>query len=245
MSLLKQERNVLTHSGGTAGYNTFVAVDPERRLGVVVLRNQLPVVLTDQLPHATRIGLHLLDRRIPAGSPRSSAHSGYCQSCWRCSSSLACSSRGAEPVHQVRSILAAAVMTLGLTVWMAGTYVAASFRFLQFPPGSPTMVVVFALLIVLSVGLGLSPVGRRLAAGLPLAVLVGVQGFRLPLELLMHRAYEEGLMPEVMSYTGLNFDIVTGITALIVGALLALGRAGLRTVRAWNVIGTCSSSTSS
>ena len=92
--------------------------------------------------------------------------------------------------------------------------------------------------VVLSVGLGVSPVGRRLAAGLPLAVLVGVQGFRLPLELLMHRAYEDGLMPVQMSYSGLNFDIVTGITALIVGALLATGRAGVPTARAWNVMGT-------
>ncbi len=41
-----------------------------------------------------------------------------------------------------------------------------------------------------------------------------------------------------MSYSGLNFDIVTGITALIVCALLATGRAGVRMARAWNVMGT-------
>ena len=41
-----------------------------------------------------------------------------------------------------------------------------------------------------------------------------------------------------MSYSGLNFDIVTGITAIVVAALLATGRAGVRTVRAWNVMGT-------
>jgi hypothetical protein len=45
-------------------------------------------------------------------------------------------------------------------------------------------------------------------------------------------------MPVQMSYSGLNFDIVTGITALIVGALLATGRTGVRTARAWNVMGT-------
>jgi len=100
------------------------------------------------------------------------------------------------------------------------------------------MPVLFALLVMLSVGLGVSPVGRRLAAGLPLAILVGVQSFRLPLELMMRRAYDAGLMPRQMSYSGLNFDIVTGITALAVAALLATGRVGLRTVRAWNVMGT-------
>jgi hypothetical protein len=100
------------------------------------------------------------------------------------------------------------------------------------------MVVVFVLVFVLSIGLGVSPVGRRLAAGLPLVVLVGVQAFRLPLELMMHRAYEFGLMPKQMSYSGLNFDIVTGITAIVVAVLLATGRAGIRTVRAWNWLGT-------
>lgn len=136
------------------------------------------------------------------------------------------------------SFLVAAVVALGLFVWMAATYAAATLRLLHFDTVPPTMMVVFVLLLVLAVGVGVSPVGRRLAAGLPLAILVGVQAFRLPLELMMHRAYEVGLMPRQMSYSGLNFDIVTGITALIVAVLVAAGRAGFRTVRAWNVVGT-------
>lgn len=230
-SLLKRERNVLTHAGGTGGYLTFVAVDPGRRLGVVVLSNQVPDV--------TRLGLHLLDSRIPVSlAPIEWPFKvlpvilalllviGVFVAWRRTGGSI------------WRSLLVALAVALGLSVWMAGTYLAAAFRWLHFPPEPPTMVVVFALLMILSVGLGLSPAGRRLAAGLPLAVLVGAQAFRLPLELMMHRAYEYGLMPEVMSYSGLNFDIVTGATALIVAPLLAMGRVGLRTVRAWNVMGT-------
>jgi hypothetical protein len=68
-------------------------------------------------------------------------------------------------------------------------------------------------------------------------VLVGFQSFRLPLELLMHEAYEAGLMPVQMSYSGLNFDIVTGASAVVVAALVALGRVGTRVVRAWNILG--------
>jgi hypothetical protein len=52
-----------------------------------------------------------------------------------------------------------------------------------------------------------------LIRGLPLAALVGYQVFRFPLELFMHRAYVEGLMPVQMSYSGRNFDILTGISA--------------------------------
>ena len=53
----------------------------------------------------------------------------------------------------------------------------------------------------------------------------------------MHRAYVEGLMPVQMSYSGRNFDIVTGITALALGAWLATGRDLARLVLAWNTLG--------
>jgi len=49
----------------------------------------------------------------------------------------------------------------------------------------------------------------------PLTWLVGFHAFRLPLELVMHKAALDGTMPEQMSYSGLNFDIVTGVVALI------------------------------
>ena len=41
-------------------------------------------------------------------------------------------------------------------------------------------------------------------------------------------------MPAQMSYSGWNFDIVTGISAIVVALLVATGRVGRRTVRAWN-----------
>jgi hypothetical protein len=107
-------------------------------------------------------------------------------------------------------------------------------RFEAHPPGLLVLLpVMFAGLIWLS----RSGLGARLAGGIPLAVLVGWQGFRLPLELLMHRALREGLMPPPMSYEGLNLDILTGASALVLAVLLAAGRAPHRAVRIWNVAG--------
>ena len=40
-----------------------------------------------------------------------------------------------------------------------------------------------------------------------------------------------------MSYSGRNFDVVTGISAIIVAAMVATGRAGRRVVGLWNVMG--------
>jgi hypothetical protein len=72
---------------------------------------------------------------------------------------------------------------------------------------------------------------------LPLAALVGYQGFRVIVEVLMHRAYVEGLMPVQMSYSGRNFDIVTGITALALGGWLVSGTPRRQLVLAWNTLG--------
>lgn len=99
------------------------------------------------------------------------------------------------------------------------------------------------LLLVLFVAgsaqlLARSPVGRTLRDGLPLAALVGFHAFRLPLELAMHRAVDEGVMPPQMSFTGWNFDIVTGGSAIVVAALVALGVGGRKLVLVWNALGT-------
>jgi len=76
------------------------------------------------------------------------------------------------------------------------------------------MVIWFASMVVMTLALAWSSFGRRFADKLPFVALIGFQAFRLPLELIMHRAAIAGIMPNVMTYTGYNFDIVTGATAL-------------------------------
>ncbi len=83
----------------------------------------------------------------------------------------------------------------------------------------------------------LAPPSPSAALDSPLAILIGLQSFRLPLELVMHQAAREGTMPVQMTFTGSNFDIVTGATALLVALLAAFGRAPRWLVFAWNVLG--------
>lgn len=147
--------------------------------------------------------------------------------------------RASLPAVRRRRVLTIAA---GTGLWMALLAVAAAGgvlgRFDQRPPPMmPVMLSVFGL----ALWLGLSSQGRRLAMGLPLAVLVGVHAFRLPLELVMHHAARVGIMPSVMSYSGYNFDIVSGTTAALLGGTLAFGRFRPRLVLAlvaiWNVLG--------
>jgi len=77
-----------------------------------------------------------------------------------------------------------------------------------------------------------SDLGGRVAA-LPLGLLVGFQSFRLLVELLIHQAVVEGIAPPQMTWTGWNFDIVVGVSALIVGPLA--GRLPTSALRIWNL----------
>ncbi len=71
-----------------------------------------------------------------------------------------------------------------------------------------------AAMNAVSLGVGFSPVGRWLS-GLPLPGLVAFQGFRLPLELVLHWWVAQGVIPATMTWSGRNWDIVSGVLALI------------------------------
>lgn len=83
----------------------------------------------------------------------------------------------------------------------------------------------------------ISPYGRRMALGLPIAALVGFQVFRIPVELLLHEFYREGLAPIQVTYLGRNLDILTGLTAIPVAWLAARGKASRSLLLAWNWLG--------
>jgi len=98
----------------------------------------------------------------------------------------------------------------------------------------------FAVLVLAVAAIGIavpsSPLGTRLVRGLPLWALVGSQVFRLPLELVMHRAYVEGVMPVQMSYSGRNYDILSGMSAGVLALWAARGRVPRWVVAAWNML---------
>lgn len=125
-----------------------------------------------------------------------------------------------------------------LAVWLLATgALAASGTFARWelrpPPGAVVMLVGLAL----TVALCRRPFARRLATHAPLAFLIGLQAFRLPLELIMHRAWREGLMPIQMSFSGWNFDIATGLLALTLGLVATRRTLSVGAVRGFNTVG--------
>ncbi|HVJ14157.1 MAG TPA: hypothetical protein VM686_01895 [Polyangiaceae bacterium] len=127
---------------------------------------------------------------------------------------------------------------VGAALWLGLTgAVAASGLLGRFDLRPPPMGLMFLAVISLGLWLGLGKNGERLAGSLPLWVLIAVQGFRLPLELVMHQAAIEGVMPHEMSFSGYNFDIVTGSSAIVIGALAARGAAPRWLLVGWNLYG--------
>jgi hypothetical protein len=97
--------------------------------------------------------------------------------------------------------------------WMALTGVlAASGVLAHFDP--PRMLPVLLLTIVGVVVLVRSESGTKLTT-LPLALIVGFQGFRILVEFGIHRAAIEGVAPMEMSWSGWNYDVVTGLSAVV------------------------------
>lgn len=127
---------------------------------------------------------------------------------------------------------------LAAAAWVALTMgLAASGVLGRFDLKPPPLMFLLSAIVVLGVVLARSTAGDRLARGISMAELVGLQAFRLPLELVMHEAHVEGLMPAQMSYSGLNFDIVTGITALLLAVWLRVGHPPRAVVMGWNIVG--------
>jgi hypothetical protein len=125
----------------------------------------------------------------------------------------------------------------GGVAWSALCLLAAHSGLLaRFTVRPPPLFVLLLITLLGAVLLGRSLLGQRLALGLPLWALVGFQAFRLPLELVLHRAARDGIMPIEMCFSGYNFDILSGASALLLAALLSQG-IGLRLVPLWNLLG--------
>ncbi len=130
------------------------------------------------------------------------------------------------------------VLAIGLLAWLAyvgtlsilGVVRDATLK----PPG--------AAYILLPVAFGVaclarSAAGLRLALAVPAALVIGLQAFRIGVELLLHRLYVDGLVPRLMTYEGGNVDIAIGLSAPLFAWLATRGRAGRRWAIAWNFMG--------
>lgn len=121
---------------------------------------------------------------------------------------------------QLRSIAFAA----GLAVWLGAFAAVVSTGWAAAQP-MPRMMLLFGVVNVVTIAAALSPLGARLARDASLTALVALQAFRLPLELVLHDWAGGGTIPTSMTWTGQNWDIVSGVAALLLAPLVRRWRA--------------------
>jgi hypothetical protein len=132
----------------------------------------------------------------------------------------------------------AVIAAVALAAWLAFTaFLGRSGAIADFAPvPAPLLRLVFAS-AVLTIAVAASPLGRRLARDLPLTWLVGFQGFRVAVELVLARLHHEGITPVQMTFEGYNFDILSGASAIALAAVAARRPVSRGVVLAWSVAG--------
>ena len=105
------------------------------------------------------------------------------------------------------------------------------------PLPAPALLVVLVLSLITVWGV-FSRRGAMVADAVPVAVVILLQAFRIVVEWQLHRLYVEGTVPVEMTYSGRNWDIVSGLTGLGLGLWLLSGRKAPHSILlAWNVLG--------
>ncbi|MAI78290.1 MAG: hypothetical protein CL917_05070 [Deltaproteobacteria bacterium] len=100
-----------------------------------------------------------------------------------------------------------------LALWLILTAGLAGSGFLdQWNP--PRMLLLFASILIFLLWSARQPWTQRLG-DLSLKWLVGFQAFRIAVEVMLHEAVLEGLANPTITWTGTNFDILPGISALL------------------------------
>lgn len=103
-----------------------------------------------------------------------------------------------------------------MAVWLGSSaLIAQSGSLAEFDRRPPPIMLMAASFFLATTILAFSPVGTRLINGIGIGWLIGFQVFRIPLEIWLHKLYLAGVIPVQMTYAGRNYDIVTGILAVL------------------------------
>jgi hypothetical protein len=106
-------------------------------------------------------------------------------------------------------------LALTILLWMLLAAALAQLGVLQRFNATPPPIAIFLLCAFIgTVAISRSDWVRHLV-DLPLGILIAFHAFRIVVELLLHESSTIGLCPPQMTWRGYNFDVATGLTALV------------------------------
>ena len=147
--------------------------------------------------------------------------------------------RAGKPRESSRTSLRwAGVAIVVIAVWLGASALAAETGILrEFNRRPPPFLVFLSVFVIATAAVALSPIGGRLVNGTDIRWLAGFQAFRIPVEYLLHRLYQEGAVPAQMTYAGMNFDILSGALALAIFIWGTIGKPPRWAILVFNLVG--------
>jgi hypothetical protein len=103
------------------------------------------------------------------------------------------------------------------------------------PPGAAFLLIPVVILLLLFMLKSRPDTG--IAQAFPLWLLLGMQVFRIGVELFLHQLWLNGIVPKMLTFKGANIDIFVGASAPLAAWLSTQGRVGLRFALGWSVFG--------
>jgi hypothetical protein len=92
--------------------------------------------------------------------------------------------------------------------------------------------------VIIIVGLFTFKKGKEFLDALDLRFLLMIHFLRIPVEWCLYDLYQQAMIPEIMTFEGRNFDILIGITAIIIYLITyTFKRYNRALLIIWNVIG--------
>jgi hypothetical protein len=130
------------------------------------------------------------------------------------------------------------VIILMILGWIALTGALAHLNLLSdFSRNNPAIGWLILIALGVSTAVAVSPLCSAFVRTAPIAWLIGFQSFRIIVEVLLHRGYLAGIVPVQMTWSGRNFDILTGLTAIPLAILAARGQLPRWAAITWNLVG--------
>lgn len=102
------------------------------------------------------------------------------------------------------------------------------------PPRFPLMI---APVLLAMIACFILDKGKRFLDKFDMKILLWVHIVRIPVELILYDLYLQKTIPELMTFTGVNFDILAGITAPLMYYLVYVKKSiGRKALLLWNVL---------
>ncbi|MDZ4676828.1 MAG: hypothetical protein SGI74_04890 [Oligoflexia bacterium] len=133
----------------------------------------------------------------------------------------------------------AAIVALGIALWLALTGVIAHLGLLSdFTAMPPRFMFVFLPALLVTLYFSFSDDVGRLVNEIPGRALIAIQSFRVIVEGILWLLFMNNALPEIMTFTGRNFDVVIALTAPTIAIFAFKGfEVNKRVVIIWNALG--------